>query len=95
MNGTAFTAVLFVAAALLAAWVLVRFPALAPSSLVWRGVAASALVGLTNVVPVSTSSYASLYCSVFLVLLPLLTAAWLAVAWVLQALGELGALGRR
>jgi hypothetical protein len=95
VSGTAFTAALFVAAALLAGWVIVRFPRLAPSSLVSRVVAAAVLVGLTNVVPISHSSYAGLYCSVFLVLLPTLTAAWLSMAWLLQALGELTGSGRR
>jgi hypothetical protein len=86
-----FTSCLFVATASLAAWIIVRFPSLAPSFR-WRTVGTVALAGVLQVVPVWTGSYATLYASIFFVLVPVLTLAWLYAAWLLQSLCDLGAM---
>lgn len=86
-----FTSCLFVATASLAAWIVVRFPSLAPSFR-WRTIGTVAFAGVIQVVPVWNGSYVGLYASVFLVLVPVLTLAWLCAAWLLQSLCDLGAM---
>ena len=71
-------------------WV-VRFPSLAPSFR-WRTIGTVAFAGVIQVVPVWNGSYVGLYASVFLVLVPVLTLAWLCAAWLLQSLCDLGAM---
>jgi hypothetical protein len=78
-----FVTALFAAAALIAGWIAVRFPRLAPSSFVVSGVGAFATVEIVSYMPVASGSYPALYGSVFGVLLPMLTAMWLCVIWLL------------
>ena len=77
-----------VAAALLALWFDVRFPALAPASLTRRvGVACAAFV-LLWATPVFGGSAVAVYTTVFGILLPAFFAAFLAGIWLLRALRD-------
>jgi hypothetical protein len=84
-----FTAALFVGAAAIAAWIAVRFPKLAPRSVVVRAVGGLVAVALLTFAPVDASTYMTLYGTLFALLLPLLVVTWLQAFWVLQALGNL------
>ena len=81
-----FTWSLLVATALIAIWIAVRFPGLAPASMTWRGLGLLASAAAVQVVPIWTDSTTSLWVSVFGLLAPALVAAWLCAAWLLQAL---------
>jgi len=81
-----FVAALFGGSGAIAYWIAVRFPSLAPRSLMVRGIGALVSGALLTAAPVSTATYAGLYFSVFLVLLPLLTLVCLHIVWLLDAL---------
>lgn len=88
----AFALALVVGSALIALWIDVRRPSLAPASLGKR-VLAAALAGLAlRVVPVLHGSVAALYLTVFALLLPALVAAFLTAVWLMRAVrdGQLG-----
>jgi hypothetical protein len=84
-----FTGALFAGSAAIAMWVAVRFPRLAPKSMLVRGVGALVLGRAVLYAPVDSGSYFALYGSVFAVLLPVLIATWLVAVWLLQGLREL------
>jgi hypothetical protein len=78
-----------VGSALVALWIAVRFPRLAPRSMIVRVVGASVGAQLPPFVPVTSDTYLALYCSVFVVVLPVLIAVWLHALWVLMGLRDL------
>src|SRR5205085_9831439 len=77
-----------VGAALLALWVDVRHPGLAPGSLVKRMFAAVCAFVALQAAPVFGGSAAATYATVFAILLPVLTGTFLAALWLLRALQE-------
>ncbi len=90
-----FPSCLFLATAALAVWLGVRFPRLAPTSTVWRGAGMLLSGFLLQYLPIWTGSYLALYASVFLVVLPVLTLAWLFAYWFLQGIaGQLTSMRR-
>jgi hypothetical protein len=80
---------LFAGSAVIALWLAVRFPRLAPKSMLVRGIGALVLGQAVLYAPVDSGSYLTLYSSVFAVLLPVLIASWLVAVWLLQGLREL------
>jgi hypothetical protein len=84
-----FTGALFAGSAVIALWLAVRFPRLAPKSMLVRGIGALVLGQAVLYAPVGSGSYLALYSSVFAVLLPVLIASWLVAVWLLQGLREL------
>ena len=86
-----FTGALFAGSAAIALWLAVRFPRLAPKSMLVRGIGALVLGQAVVYAPVGSGSYLALYSSVFAVLLPVLIASWLVAVWLLQGLRELSA----
>jgi hypothetical protein len=88
-----FTSALFLGTAAIACWVVVRFPRIAPGSIVVRGVGALVSAQLLGFIHVSSASTSALYISVFVLLLPALTFMWMWMAWLLQSLQDaLGAM---
>jgi hypothetical protein len=87
---TAFTLCLFGGTAALAAWVALRFPQLAPRSLLRRVIGAGISVAILQVAPIVSSGAALLYLTVFLLALILL-AVWLHALWMIQGVLELNA----
>jgi len=83
-----FAAALFAGAAVIAVWIAVRFPGLAPQSLTIRVVGTLGATQLLMLVPIDTGSYLTLYGSLFGLLLPVLTVVWLGGFWLLQSLRE-------
>ncbi|HEX4526594.1 MAG TPA: hypothetical protein VH108_07620 [Gaiellaceae bacterium] len=83
-----FAAALFAGAAVIAVWIAVRFPGLAPQSLTVRVIGTLAATQLLMLVPVDTGSYFTLYGSLFGLMLPVLTVVWLGGSWLLQSLRE-------
>jgi hypothetical protein len=83
-----FTSTLFAGAAAIAAWIAVRFPRLAPRSVIVRVVGALVALGLLLAVPVDPSTYVSLYGTLFGLCLPALTLVWLGGFWVMQSLRD-------
>ena len=83
-----FTTALFVGTASLALWIDARAPRLAPAGVKWRAFCALVTVVIFTFVPVVSDSYASLYASVFCVLMPLLTAMWLSSLWLVRSAAE-------
>ena len=81
-NGT-FVAGLALGAALLAAWVHVRFPALAPERLGRAVVHAGTAFVVLQLVP-GISDSAGRYAGIFVVVLPALTYALLTAIWMIQ-----------
>jgi hypothetical protein len=77
-----------VGAALLALWIDVRLPRLAPVSFGKRMAAAACAFVALEAAPVLNSSAAATYASVFAVLLPALTGTFLAALWLLRTLHE-------
>jgi len=79
----------FVAGAgLLALWIDVRFPKLAPRSLSRRVLAAASALLVLEAVPVLGGSAAAVYASLFAIVLPMLVSAFLAAVWLLRALRD-------
>ena len=88
-----FTSALFLGTAAIACWVVVRFPRIAPGSVIVRGVGALASAPLLGVIHNASDTTPTLYVSIFASLLPALTLMWMCTAWLLQSLQE--ALGAR
>jgi len=88
-----FTSALFLGTAALACWVVVRFPRIAPRSIIIRGAGTLASAQLLGFIHVATDTTPKLYVSVFLIVLPALTLMWMCTVWLLQSLQEtLGAM---
>jgi hypothetical protein len=85
---TTFVLALVVAAGLLALWIDVRHPKLAPESLGKRVLAAAAALFALELVPVLHGSVAQLYTSVFGILLPALVTSFLSAVWLMRALRD-------
>jgi hypothetical protein len=85
----AFTGALFAGAALIAVWIAVRFPRLAPRSLTVRLVVTLVVGQLLAFMPIDAGSYLTLYGSLFGIVLPIVTLAWLGAFWLLQSLRDL------
>ena len=81
----AFAAAMFAGAAAIAVWIAARFPRLAPQSLTARFVVAVGVGQLLAFIPIETGSYLTLYGSLFGLVLPMLTLAWLGAFWLLQS----------
>jgi hypothetical protein len=81
----AFAAALFTGAAAIAVWIAVRFPGFAPQSLTARLVVAVGVGQLLAFIPIDAGSYFTLYGSLFGLVLPALTLAWLGAFWLLQS----------
>ena len=89
MNGV-FTLSLFGGTAALAVWVAVRFPQLAPKSLLRRVIGAGISVAVLQVAPIASSGTALLYLTVF-ALAVILLAVWLHALWMIQGVRDLNA----
>ena len=88
-----FTSALFLGTAAIACWVVVRFPRIAPGSIIVRGVGVLASAQLLGFIHIATDTTPKLYVSVFVLLLPALTLMWMCTVWLLQSLQEtLGAM---
>lgn len=83
-----FVLALVVAAGLLALWIDVRHPKLAPQSLKSRVLAAAGALLLLELVPVLHGSVAQLYTSVFAILLPALITTFLSAVWLMRAVRD-------
>jgi hypothetical protein len=83
-----FLPMLVVGASLLALWVDVRHPDLAPESLSKRMVAAVAALLALQAVPVFHGSAAAVYATVFALVLPALISSFLTAVWLLRALRD-------
>jgi hypothetical protein len=81
----AFAAAMFAGAAAIAVWIATRFPRFAPQSLTARLVIAVGVGQLLGFIPIDTGSYLTLYGSLFGLVLPMLTLAWLGTFWLLQS----------
>jgi hypothetical protein len=77
-----------VGAGLLALWIDMRRPGLAPESLSKRMLAAVAALLALQVVPILHGSAAAIYATVFALLLPALISTFLAAVWLLRGLRE-------
>lgn len=95
MSGTTFAAALYLGSASIALWISVRYPRLAPSSLTVRAVAPIAVGASLHLVGIDTSSSLRELASLFLIVLPVLVAAWLTMVWLLQAMREAAGTGAR
>ncbi|MDQ1569808.1 MAG: hypothetical protein QOF79_482 [Actinomycetota bacterium] len=84
----AFTGALFAGAAVIALWIVVRFPRLAPRSLKARVVVSLVVGQLLAYMPIDSGSYLTLYGTLFGLALPILTLAWLGAFWLLQSLRD-------
>jgi len=88
-----FTSALFLGTAAIACWVVVRFPRIAPGSIIVRGAGAFASAQLLGFIHIASDTTPQLYVSVFALLLPALTLMWMCTVWLLQSLQEaLGAM---
>ncbi len=74
-----------VGAGLLALWIDVRWPGLAPESFVRRMLAAGAAFVLLEAAPLIVSSAAAAYVTLFGALLPAFVAVFVTSAWLLRA----------
>jgi hypothetical protein len=84
----AFTLALFAGTAAIAAWIVTRFPGLAPKSLQARvGVAACSLI-LLELAPITDAAPVLLYLTVFTLAVVLL-AVWLSALWMMQSVRDL------
>ena len=88
-----FTSALFLGTAAIACCVVVRFPRMAPASVIVRGAGALASAQLLGFIHVASETTPKLYVSVFALLVPALTLMWMCTVWLLQSLQE--ALGAR
>jgi hypothetical protein len=83
-----FTSVFVVGAGLLALWIDVRFPRLAPGSFSRRMLlAACAVLGL-QLTPVLSGSAVAVYAGLFAIMLPVFVTALLAALWMLRSLRD-------
>jgi hypothetical protein len=89
-----FTSALFLGTAAIACWVVVRFPRIAPGSIIVRGVGALASAQLLGFIKISSETTPALYVSIFALLLPALTLMWMCTVWLLQSLQEALGAGR-
>jgi hypothetical protein len=85
---TLFTSALFVGTALIAGWVDVRLPKLAPRGLVVRAAFCLAMLQICSMVRIESSTYLGLYASLFAEVVPLLIALWLSAFWLLRGLSD-------
>jgi hypothetical protein len=83
-----FTLSLFGGTAVLAVWVAMRFPQLAPKSLLRRVIGAGVSVAVLQVAPIVSSGAAVLYLTVF-ALAVILLAVWLHALWMIQGVRDL------
>jgi hypothetical protein len=83
-----FPLVFLIGAGVLALWIDVRFPKLAPRSLARRLLAAAVAVLLLEAVPLAAGSAAAAYATLFALVLPAFVLTFLAAVWVLRALAE-------
>ena len=83
-----FLPVLAVGAGLLALWIDVRHPTLAPDSLSKRMIAAAAALLALQLIPVFHGSAAAIYATVLALVLPALISSFLAAVWLLRALRD-------
>lgn len=83
-----FTLALFTGTAVIAAWIVLRFPGLAPESLGTRVLVTAVSLLLLELVPVTTAAPALLYLTVFTLAVVLL-AVWLSALWMLQSVRDL------
>ena len=85
---TLFTGALFVGTALIAGWVYVRAPKLAPQGLVMRAACCLVTLQACSMAPIANTTRLGLFASVFGVLVPLLVAMWLSAFWLLRGLSD-------
>src|SRR5262249_19820932 len=85
---TLFTSFLVVGAGLLALWIDVRFPSLAPESLFRRMLVAGCAALAFQAAPVLGGSAVAVYAGVFAIILPLLVMVFLAGLWMMRALRD-------
>ena len=83
-----FLPVFVIGAGLLALWIDVRHPKLAPDSLTKRLLAAGCALLALQLVPVFHGSAVAVYVTVFGLVLPLLVSALLAALWLMRAMQE-------
>ena len=83
-----FTSTLFLGTAVLAVWIDLRVPSLAPAGFRWRALFAVAMLAACTFVPIANGTYVALYGTVFGVLAPLLIAMWLSALWLLRAAAD-------
>jgi hypothetical protein len=90
MRGMAplFAPLFLLGAGLLALWIDVRFPKLAPEALRMRMLAVVGAVFLLMVAPLVDSSPAAAFASLFALMLPAFVFAFLTAVWLLRALAE-------
>ena len=86
-----FLLALVTGAAVVALWIDLRFPRLAPQSIVGRVLAVLAAGAIVAVVPVAGGSRAVAYVSLFCGVFPSFVLAFLASLWLLRALREFSA----
>jgi hypothetical protein len=85
---TLFTSALFVGTALIAGWVYVRLPKLAPRGLLVRAAFCLAMLQACSMVRIENATYLGLYASLFAEVMPLLVAMWLSAFWLLRGLSD-------
>jgi hypothetical protein len=83
-----FLPIFVVGAGLLALWIDVRHPALAPESVWKRMLAAACALLALQAIPVFHGSVAAVYATVFAIVLPVLVSSFLAAVWLMRALRE-------
>ena len=83
-----FVPALVLGAGLLALWIDVRLPRLAPESLSRRLVVAGVALAVLQLAPVLRGSSVSAYATVFGIMLPVLVATFLAAVWLLRSLRD-------
>jgi hypothetical protein len=83
-----FLSAFVVSAGLLALWIDVRFPKLAPESLSKRVLAACCAGLVFGLAPVFGGSAAAVYATLFAIVLPLLVSSLLSAVWLLRALRD-------
>jgi hypothetical protein len=83
-----FVAAFMIGAGLLALWIDVRFPGLAPASLSRRLLAALAALAVLQLAPIAVGSAAVAYATLFGLVFPAFVATFLAAAWIIRALGD-------
>jgi hypothetical protein len=83
-----FLLALVLGAALIALWIDVRRPSLAPDSLSRRVVAAAVAIVALRALPVLHGSLLAVYATVFALLLPALVSSFLTAVWVMRAVRD-------
>ena len=77
-----------VGAGLLALWIDVRHPKLAPQSFSRRMIAAGCAFLLLQAMPVFTGSPRAIYATLFAIVLPVLISTFLTAVWLMRSLRE-------